>query len=87
MAHFAKVDETNTVTNVIVVNNETIDNLPYPESEPIGQAFIASLGFTGLWLETSYNANFRGRYAGLGFSYNSVLDEFIQPIENPTVEE
>lgn len=79
MAHYAQIDETNTVTNVIVVNNQTINNLPYPESEPIGQAFIASLGFTGSWLETSYNANFRGVYAGIGFTYDPVLDIFVQP--------
>jgi hypothetical protein len=79
MAHYAQVNEANVVTNVIVVNNETINNLPYPESEPVGQAFIASLGFTGVWLETSYNANFRGIYAGIGFSYDPTLDVFVQP--------
>lgn len=81
MAHYAQIDETNTVTNVIVVNNETINNLPYPESEPIGQAFIASLGLKGLWLETSYNANFRGCYAGIGFTYDAVQDIFVPPYE------
>ena len=88
MAHYAQVDETNTVTNVIVVNNETIDNLPYPDSEPVGQAFIASLGFEGLWLETSYNANFRGCYAGTGFTYDPQEDVFIPPYEpiNPPCE-
>jgi hypothetical protein len=79
MAHYAQVNEANVVTNVIVVNNETINNLPYPESEPVGQAFIASLGFTGVWLETSYNANFRGIYAGIGFTYDPTLDVFVQP--------
>jgi hypothetical protein len=83
MAHYAQVDGTNTVTNVIVVNNETIDNLPYPESEPVGQAFIASLGLEGLWLETSYNANFRGCYAGIGFTYDPEDDIFIPPYIKP----
>jgi hypothetical protein len=83
MAHFAQIDQTNTVINVIVVNNETIDNLPYPESEPVGQAFIASLGFEGVWLETSYHANFRGRYAGVGFTYDETLNEFLPPIIEP----
>ena len=86
MAHYAQIDETNTVTNVIVVNNETIDNLPYPESEPVGQAFIASLGFQGVWLETSYNANFRGIYAGIGFTYDPALDIFVQPVEPEPIE-
>lgn len=69
MAHFAKI-ENGVVTNVIVVNNETLNNLEFPESEPIGQEFIASLGFDGEWLQTSYNGNFRNAYAGLGMSWD-----------------
>jgi hypothetical protein len=84
MAHYAQLDETNTVTNVIVVNNETIYNLPYPESEPVGQAFIASLGFEGVWLETSYNSNYRGRFAGIGFSYLHDADVFVVPQPFPS---
>lgn len=88
MAHYAQLDETNIVVNVITVNNETINNLPFPESEPVGQVFIKSLGFDGLWLETSYNANFRGCYAGIGFSYDKDLDVFVPPYEpiNPPCE-
>jgi hypothetical protein len=78
MAHFAKMNG-NKVEQVIVVSNDDCDNLPFPESEPVGQAFIASLGLTGLWLETSYNANFRGVYAGLGYSYDAALDIFVAP--------
>lgn len=65
MAHYAKIED-NIVTNVIVVSNDVIDNLDFPESEPIGQEFIASLGFDGVWLQTSYNSNFRGKFAGIG---------------------
>ena len=79
MAYFAQINATNTVLEVIAVNNETIDYLPFPESEPVGQAFIASLGLSGTWLQTSYNANFRGIYAGIGFTYNPLLDVFVQP--------
>ena len=79
MAHFARIDDTNTVTDVIVVNNETLGNLPFPESEPIGRAFIASLGLDGFWLQTSYNANFRGEYAGIGYLYDWPSDQFIAP--------
>jgi hypothetical protein len=50
-----------------------------PESEPIGQAFIASLGLTGLWLQTSYHANFRAYYAGIGYTYDADLNEFVPP--------
>ena len=65
MAHFAKI-ENGIVVEVIVVNNETLGDLDFPESEAVGQEFIASLGLDGTWKQTSYNANFRGKYAGLG---------------------
>ena len=66
MAHFAKINDTKMVVEVITVNNTDVDNLPFPESEPVGQAFIESLNIEGEWLQTSYNANFRGVYAGIG---------------------
>jgi hypothetical protein len=78
MAHFAQLSE-NVVTEVIVIANSDIDNLPFPESEPVGQAYIASLGIVGEWLQTSYNGNFRGCYAGNGYTYDAGLDEFIPP--------
>ena len=78
MAHFAKVDN-GTVSNVIVIANENCDDLPFPESEPVGQAFIASLGLSGEWLQTSYNGNFRGTYAGIGFTYDEDSDSFVAP--------
>ena len=65
MAHFAKV-QNKTVQQVIVVNNETLGNAEFPESESLGQEFIASLGFDGTWKQTSYSAAFRGKYAGVG---------------------
>lgn len=76
MAHFAKVED-NKVTEVIVVANSDCGDLPFPESEPVGQAFIASIGLTGTWLQTSYNGNFRGTYAGIGYTYNPVTDVFV----------
>ena len=76
MAHFAQIDETNTVIDVIVIDNAECDNLPFPESEPIGQAFIASIGLVGTWLQTSYNNNFRGTYAGIEYTYDVTLGEY-----------
>jgi hypothetical protein len=77
MAYFAQINENSVVTEVIAVNNETLDYLPYPESEPVGQAFIASLGIEGLFLQTSYNNNFRGTFAGIGYTYDAVTDVFV----------
>lgn len=78
MAHFAKV-ENGVVSNIIVVANSDCNDLPFPESEPVGQAFIASLGIAGEWLQTSYNGNFRGTYAGIGYTYDKVSDTFVAP--------
>jgi len=79
VAHFAQVDEGQIVRNVIVVNNSDCGGGEFPDSEPIGQAFIASIGIEGDWLQTSYNNNFRGQYAGQGMTYNPTLDEFVSP--------
>ena len=79
MAHFALVNDDNIVQQVIVVSNDDCGGGNFPASEPVGQAFIASLGLTGTWKQTSYNANFRGLYAGIGFTYDPALDEFVAP--------
>ena len=71
MAHFAELDQNNVVTQVIVVGNDTIDNLPFPESESVGVAFCQSLlGAETRWAQTSYNANFRYNYAGIGYTFD-----------------
>lgn len=79
MAHFAQLDDNSTVMQVIVVSNDDCGGLEFPESEAPGQAFIASLGLSGTWKQTSYNNNFRGKYAGIGYTYNAELDEFVPP--------
>ncbi len=82
MAHFAQVTD-GIVRNVIVINNSDCAGGDYPDSEPIGQAFIASIGIDGEWLQTSYNNNFRGTYAGQGMTYDPILDEFVSPVVEP----
>jgi hypothetical protein len=80
MAHFARIED-NIVREVIVVNNETLENKSFPQSESIGIAFCKSLyGEDTEWLQTSYNANFRGSYAGSGMIYDPVKDEFTYPV-------
>jgi hypothetical protein len=83
MAHFVQMNN-NSCGQVIVVNNEVLENKSFPESEPIGIAFCKSIyGADTEWLQTSYNSNFRGTYAGSGMIYDPVLDIFT----NPTVTE
>lgn len=81
MAYFAQLDDDNVVLQIISISNLNAPD-PAPEhSEPLGQAFIASLGLSGRWVQTSYNAKFRGHYAGIGYTYDETLDVFIPPIE------
>lgn len=69
MAHFARLDENNVVVEVIVVNNDDIQNLPFPESELVGVAYLNSFLPEANWKQTSYNHNFRLRYAGIGAKF------------------
>jgi len=81
MAHFAQIDDTNTVTNVLVISDD---------QEHRGQEFLANdLGLDGTWLQTSYNTiggvhllggtPFRKNYAGIGYTYDETRDAFIPP--------
>jgi hypothetical protein len=84
MAHFAEIDPTNTVIRVIVIGNDDVGepNLSFPQTEPVGQEFIANvLNIPGTWLQCSYHANFRGAFPGHGWSYSPTLDEFVAPVE------
>jgi len=82
MAHFAQLDDNSVVTQVIVVhNNELLNN--GVESEAKGVSFCRSL-FGGEWKQTSYNANIRKNYAGIGYTYDSGRDAFIPPQPYPS---
>jgi len=80
MAHFAKVNENNIVEIVNTINNTEAAS---------GQAFLHSIGLTGIWIQTSYNTRgnkhllsgtpLRGNYAGRDYIYDSVNDVFYPP--------
>jgi hypothetical protein len=80
MAHFAQLDENNIVINIIVVaNNDCVDGNGV-ETEGEGINFCKRLlGTETQWVQTSYNANFRKNYAGLGYYYDLDRDAFIPP--------
>jgi hypothetical protein len=69
MSHFAEIDENNTVIRVLVGDN-SLPNEGY-------DWFVENLG--GRWVQTSYNANFRKKYAGMGDTYDEERDAFISP--------
>jgi len=65
MSHFAKLDSNNSVENVIVAEQDFIN------SGVVGDAF--------LWVQTSYNGNFRGKYAAIGDTWDKVNERFVSP--------
>lgn len=80
MAHFVKLDENNIVTEVHVVSNDDIMNLEFPASEPVGIQFLKNIfGSDTVWKQTSYNSNFRFRYAGIDYIYDESKDVFLTP--------
>jgi len=72
MAHFAQIDENNTVTQVIVAEQNFIDS--------------GAVGDPSKWIQTSYNTHagqhpegrpLRKNYAGVGYHYDPTRDAFI----------
>jgi hypothetical protein len=78
MAHYAFLDENNIVTEVITGKDETelLDGLTPEEwyGNFRGQKCV----------RTSYNNNIRKQYAGIGYSYDPVRDEFVLPQPFPS---
>ena len=83
MAHFAEIDANGVVQRVIVVANKDTADVDGNESEAIGVAFCQKL-LGGNWKQTSYNANFRKHYAGIGYTYDAGRDAFIPPQPYPS---
>ena len=74
MAHFAEIDSSNKVIRVLVVDNS---------EEHRGQDFLANdLGLGGTWIQTSYHANFAGKYASIGDTWDGT--NFISPVVEET---
>ena len=93
MAHFAKLDDNKVVLEVHLVNNhelvtskDTVDEngnvvVSLVESEEKGIAFLTawSGGYTN-WKQTSYNATFRGKFAGIGDTFDAENNVFVSPV-------
>lgn len=77
MAHFAKIENGLVVQVIVVSDKDTADEQGF-EKESIGTAFCERL-FGGEWKQTSYNGKIRKNYAGIGYSYDPVLDAFVPP--------
>lgn len=82
MAHFAEVDDNNTVLRVIVIGNDVCGEptLDFPDTCAAGRAFIANtLKLGGTWKQCSYNGKFRAAYPGPGWTYDAINDVFVAP--------
>lgn len=85
MAHFAQIDYQNKVIRVSVVANEDILDDDGNESEEVGIEYLKSVhGPNTMWVQTSYNNNFRCCYAGIGLVYNVEHDVFLLPQPYPS---
>lgn len=78
MAHFARLNADNIVTEVLVVDNAILET---PETEINGIKWLNDFDtLRGLaparWVQTSYSGKFRGQYAGIGMIYDATTDTF-----------
>ena len=93
MAHFAELDSNNVVKQVIVVADADTADAQGNHMESIGIAFCQRL-IGGNWKQTSYNTQggthtnggtpFRGNYAGIGYTYDTLHDVFYAPQPYPS---
>ena len=92
MAHAALVDSNGIVRQVLVVDDDKFTDAngnllgqkvgTFPQDTLLNE-YMESLGLydpasSEEWRFTSYNNNFRGTYAGLGFTYDRQADQFIE---------
>jgi hypothetical protein len=83
MAHFAELDDNDTVQRVVVVHNNELLDESGNEVEQKGIDFCVDL-FGGKWVQTSFNATIRKNFAGVGYVYDAALDAFIPPKPYPS---
>ena len=83
MAHFAEINEEGTVQRVLVLSN-TVTYQDGEEVEELGVAYLQNMFPDTDWVQTSYNDNFRKRYAGKGMKYDVERDSFIPPQPFPS---
>ena len=82
MAHFAELDNNNKVIRVLTACNQDIANNGGEQSEQAALHFQSLNNFSSngvKWVQTSYNNNFRKRYASIGYTYDLIKDKFISP--------
>jgi len=82
MAHFVEIDLNNIVLRVVRACDNDIANNGGEQSEQAAEHFktICPLSINGVkWIQTSYNNNFRKKYARIGDTFDSTKNKFISP--------
>ena len=77
MASFAKIGLNNKVIAVHSVHNNELLDANGVEQEVLGVEFLTNLHGWAIWVQTSYNNNFRKNHAGIGYTYDEDRDAFI----------
>ena len=71
MSYFAELDDNNVVLRVLAVPDE---------HEQRGEEYLSQdVVLGGRWIQTSFNARIRKRFAGIGDTYDSARDAFVPP--------
>ena len=82
MSHFAKIDENNIVTKVVVANQEAIDTQDGTWIQTSYNTYgVKHYGQDG---EEDSGTPLRKNYAGIGYTYDSDRDAFIGPTPFPS---
>jgi hypothetical protein len=76
VAHFAKINDSNKVTEILTIDNNDMLDSDGIEQEALGVALLNTLVGDATWKKTSYNNNIRGCYATVGGDYLPEIDEF-----------
>lgn len=87
MAHYARVNQENIVTYVTPIPNEMITDENGVEHEHRALSHLYETipdSKNDRWIKTSYNNNFRNKFAGRGDTWMENLNAFISPQPYPS---
>lgn len=82
--YFAQLDTLHVVTSVLVVESADVEDKPFPDSEPLGVAYLNRVLGPGSFVQTSHEGTYRRRFAGPGMAFDFGRDAFIQPQPYPS---
>ena len=78
MPHFAKLDSNNVVLEIDVISQEDVDANGGDYSTQ-AENWVKSKWDAYAWKQCSYNANQRGKFPGIGWSWDASINKFKPP--------